>query len=530
MYADLARDTSYVPESPKCGPIRHLPTTKGFVHKITTTLALEPWLWLNLLCFIAFAIGFLIIVCFPPSLFTPRAQRTAPRDEPKLESEEEPPPSPSRPSSAGLKAGLEHGLCGSNEIHLSRVPHKFKKPPNWSVYRYNRPKWLALLGVVHSRPVSLSVDNEDYATIELTSPWPEDLMRFVRSQSQTIGEPKSCISISRATLMTLFALTNARPVFSYSSATGHRSAYPSYCGQWSITWPIGRPCFVSLAPHDSHTAATDVYPPSFPVRVDKCVEMLAGVVTNGRGWKLGFPGRAKSKGPWVLRKKEKGLAGAHGQRHLWNMLGGKVWEVDTLILEPAEHDEADEEFRLEVPTVSGHSAVVIPTGLGWTLLAEALDCLPWSSLSWSMHRGMRDILLAYGKPTMNRYRVLLASVVKEGVNSVEADLVQRGWNADFVKDAMGDLAESAVLSGSGNSGDMVRVVVAIAECLIERPTKHPVDQDKTSFWSYMEIQKAADLKIESQALIALIKFFVLEWSQELDYQLYHELPVELYLA
>lgn len=31
-------------------------------------------------------------------------------------------------------------------------------------------------------------------------------------------------------------------------------------------------------------------------------------------------------------------------------------------------------------------------------------------------------------------------------------------------------------------------------------------------------------------IVALTKVFVLEWSQELDYQLYHDLPVELLLA
>lgn len=31
-------------------------------------------------------------------------------------------------------------------------------------------------------------------------------------------------------------------------------------------------------------------------------------------------------------------------------------------------------------------------------------------------------------------------------------------------------------------------------------------------------------------VVALTKFFVLEWSQDLDYELYHDLPVEVLLA
>lgn len=32
------------------------------------------------------------------------------------------------------------------------------------------------------------------------------------------------------------------------------------------------------------------------------------------------------------------------------------------------------------------------------------------------------------------------------------------------------------------------------------------------------------------ALVALVKCFVLEWSNELDYTLYHDLPLKVYLG
>jgi len=37
-------------------------------------------------------------------------------------------------------------------------------------------------------------------------------------------------------------------------------------------------------------------------------------------------------------------------------------------------------------------------------------------------------------------------------------------------------------------------------------------------------------KEEVEYVAALVKFFVLEWSQPLDYQLYHDLPTELFLG
>jgi hypothetical protein len=80
------------------------------------------------------------------------------------------------------------------------------------------------------------------------------------------------------------------------------------------------------------------------------------------------------------------------------------------------------------------------------------------------------------------------------------------------------------------------------ECLLERVgMADKINLDRTDFWSRQletsgssglaafltgEDFHAADMDI----LVALTKFFVLEWSQELDYQLYHDLPVDILLA
>jgi hypothetical protein len=64
----------------------------------------------------------------------------------------------------------------------------------------------------------------------------------VQLEQLTVLDGKLCVKILRATLMTLFAMTNARYVFSYSSVAGYHSSYPSYVGQWGIYWPNGKPC------------------------------------------------------------------------------------------------------------------------------------------------------------------------------------------------------------------------------------------------------------------------------------------------
>lgn len=426
-----------------------------------------------------------------------------------------------------INARLADKFCGLNDVHLSRVPHGDTGTACWAI----------LLGLIHSQAVNTSVQEanpklRDWSHLPLSA--------LVEHDSRL------CVQISRATLMTLFALTNARPIYRYSSASGHRSAYPAYCGQWTISWPIGKPCVVRLAPHDSHSAAADVYPPSFPARVDKCVHMMAGIVT-AQDWKLAFPGRAKSAGPWVLREKPRGFGGAHGSRHLYNMQGGRVFEVDLLALMPVQNDGKHVQMaELRVPRTSGvgEFAVLYVPEHEANLLSRALNSLPWSSLSWSLHRGLKDILLAYGKPVMNRYRTQLASLFTARFPTVRDLLVKKGWAPELTDGSMAGMAESAILAGGGNSGDVVRIVVAIVETWLEQSGfVGIIDLDQTTFWTKQErdaltsgdepIALFADEHWKAAGLdmiVALTKFFVLEWSQDLDYQLYHDLPVDVLLA
>ncbi len=203
--------------------------------------------------------------------------------------------------------------------------------------------------------------------------------------------------ITRATLMTLLSLTNARQVYSYSSAAGHHSSYISYCGVWDITWPLGQKCTVNLAPHDVHTQAADVYPDTFPARVDRCIEMLSGIVSFSES-KVAFPGRAKSAGRWILEE----VRGFPGAGELYNKMGGKVFLLDSLALKPVFGDlpgESSAYVELSIPCLGQiekqAKLFVRPSEL--KTLAKSLDYLPWGRLSWSVHRGMKDLLVACGK-------------------------------------------------------------------------------------------------------------------------------------
>lgn len=149
-----------------------------------------------------------------------------------------------------------------------------------------------------------------------------------------------------------------------------------------------------------------------------------------------------------------------------------------------------------------------------------------------MHRGLRDILLAYGISVMNLYRSQLAMMLNEALCVHEGTFVKMGWEENFVHDYMGEMAHSSIMSAGGNSGDLVRVVVAIVEASHREDGKkmQGINRDATQFWRNSKVSDGTKASFNPDMVIALIKFFVLEWSQELDYQLYHQLPTEIYVA
>lgn len=106
-------------------------------------------------------------------------------------------------------------------------------------------------------------------------------------------------------------------------------------------------------------------------------------------------------------------------------------------------------------------------------IADCLDHLPWSSLAWSIHRGMKVPLIPHVLPYMMAYRELLAREPSK--------FYENGWrNKDFVAKSMAQQAESAVGGDGSCSGDVCRIISAVAEQLWD---KEMADMDCTIFWS-----------------------------------------------
>ncbi len=440
-----------------------------------------------------------------------------------------------------IYAKLVDGFCGLNVIGVSRLPTK--KP--------GKATWTAILAIYHERAPSLVYDpnTEAYRANTRTDLTAEHLetkpiigrtdveanvglhqelqsWKSLRARPLTRHNLTTCIVISRTTLITILSLCYSGAEFRYSDASGHRASYASYCGYFYIEWPLGSPALVQFHPRESHTASTDVYPSKFRVRVNKCVQMMAGVITSadGKSFQCAFSGR-KRPGAWKLEYQRKGFPGAHGSRHLYNLMGGKVYEVDFLLARRVDEEAPADAMELHLPSLEKNTLLsMLILEPEQRILEQSLDSLPWSSMSWSIHRGLRDILVAYAKATMDKFRPNLASRLRKFINGQPQQLEANGWSSGFVRGAMAEIAVNSVLAGSGNSGDSVRVVTDTALLLSNTDS---LVLDETNFWRVEQHDMSKDSWLSATAIVALTKCFVLEWSIDFDYQMYRDLPPEL---
>lgn len=72
----------------------------------------------------------------------------------------------------------------------------------------------------------------------------------------------------------------------------------------------------------------------------------------------------------------------------------------------------------------------------------------------------------------------------------------------------------------GNSGDAVKIVTDIALILLDEEV---ATLDETNCWRLVEPTSGSP-SLSLMVVVALVKCFLLEWSNELDYQMYHDFP------
>jgi len=81
---------------------------------------------------------------------------------------------------------------------------------------------------------------------------------------------------------------------------------------------------------------------------------------------------------------------------------------------------------------------------------------------------------------MDRFRSQLVALLKRTVTSQPHLLERKGWESNFTRNSIGEMAASEVLLGKGSSGDLVRLVADIILALLN---EWSMDQlDKVRFW------------------------------------------------
>ena len=443
------------------------------------------------------------------------------------------------------------GFCGLNVIHISRKPASGQT---------GMASWTKILAVFHPNPLSA-------ARRPVTSCYPsqragqmvlEDVLIVIspenswkqRLESRELIKhgDKVCTRITRTAFVTCLVLTNSYQIYKYSDASGLRTSYSGYSGTWQLHWPLGGIAEIEFYPLDSYDEGQEMYPLSFPRRADKCILMLAGILECSALGKLAFP-EPKDEGASVLELLQRGFI-AHGKTsHLFNMMGGNSYEVDHLYRRALQEDDEKihaNELKLAIPAPESdlnrkpvkprnkrqnHSIVYVPPAEE-QVLATALDCLPWSTLSWSIHRGMQCLLLAYGDRVMKSYRRAFAHTLKVAIKTHASVLELQGWSSSIVRDHMAENTASSVMASEGDSGDIVRMVTAAAHLLTDKSQEA---LDETRFWrSFVGHGAPSEVRetqpLDDDAVIALTKFFVLEWSNELDHKIYDDLPLFMLVA
>ena len=108
-----------------------------------------------------------------------------------------------------------------------------------------------------------------------------------------------------------------------------------------------------------------------------------------------------------MRHAVRGFGLAHGGRHLYHLIGGVVGDVDFLSMAMLSDDLPVPVHMviLSLPSTDGGDRGVtlyVPKRES-DVLNKALDYLPWSCIPWSIHRGLRDILVAFAKERMDQH-------------------------------------------------------------------------------------------------------------------------------
>ena len=456
-----------------------------------------------------------------------------------------------KPAPLGPILDADINQClGMDKLYLSRRP----------ITKTGEATWTILLAVFHphshrhlsnekrSKSMTLGEKFADIGDILTPSkPLPASLLtdeanalpwhQRLEASPLIVHRDVACTTITRLTLIALVLLSQARETSRLNGPSGLRLTFASYNGFYQIEWALGQRPTLAFQPHESFQGDTDAFPVCFARRPRKCIEMACGVIDRGlnlsdRPSKVGFAGRKKC-GKFLLKFLPRRFGAQRSAAGLYNEFGGKAYQVDFLFRERLDcHAPAPPHIRqLEVPSLDeGEPSTIYLQSQEVVVIADCLDHLAFSPLAWSIHRGMRDVLVAYALPYMMAYRQPLANTLTLAVARYTFALRARGWQAEFISECMAEQIGSAIMGDERCSGDACRSVTAVTELLWERPES---EMDHTLFWKNNrehQYKHQTQGTLPADTVVALVKAYMVWWSHDFDYEIQATLPRKLYLT
>ncbi|KAF2454955.1 hypothetical protein BDY21DRAFT_365953 [Lineolata rhizophorae] len=368
-----------------------------------------------------------------------------------------------------------------------------------------------------------------------TLPWHPHIL-LAGSQAVPSNSPafRSCIAISRATLLTMLAVSSMRLMQRLRGPSGLRYVYRGYIGIFTVDWPLGGNATVQFNLLDTRTSQKDVYPRGFYRSVRHAINMMCGCIDDGKAFRVHVSGRRK-KGTYRMDYLVKGLNGCVAARDLYDMMGGDVYAVDllSLVLITESTDVDSGSMTLQLPALGEESSAATTVHIGPSvinILAELMDKIPWTQLAWPMHRGLKDVIVAYGKPMWRAYRRALANTLRRTVIGREEQLIKQGWDQRFVYETLADLVADAALR---EGGSLTRAVTSVALLLWENCDTNDPRLHETQFWRNHVGPKAEevdpDVMLDVDTVVALSKLYTVHASYEFDYGVHYDFPTQLLL-
>lgn len=409
--------------------------------------------------------------------------------------------------------------------NFSNHPDRVEKGLAWD-FNYNRNVRDEISHLVNSGKTHSS---EEY--------WKKEL----KKQTLVMYNGIASTIIDSTTLIVFILLSQMTAEYRHDGPMGLSITFVGYTGKLRIK--SATETVVEYEAFRDVQKGQNPYPISFCRKPRDCVHMGLGVVDRNPEDKIAFDDRKPGDGKsYVITLQRKGYHAQGYANDVYDLMGGRSIDVDFLVYEPVEDDQARMTAGLySFKAESGYSLYLDQHM--YAILADCLDKLPWSVLGWSIHEGMKDVLLGFASASLDLYRQELAILFRMAATTYADNLIAKEWKEGFVRTRVPDIV-GAAFDDRLKSGNVCRVIAALAEeiwehglptsttahqpaDLITEPTKFWKDQLKDpQHWFVKPVKKSLD----PDGVVALTKAYFLKCSYDFDYRVYHKLPQKMIMV